>query len=260
MQKFIMPSYNLTKIKSAVVNGPGYCILKKVFSINDIKIARSRVEYLTEKNDGPRNKDIPASQNMYPGLIWRLLGKGEIFEKIATHPALLEIAREILGPKSQISCYVSNTVQPGMPGQTPHIDYPYYDGYFPSTDQNSQRPLLSVTLMTMLSEFNKQVGATGLIPGSQRSPSYPADQEEFFHNCIQIEGEPGDVAIFAGCIQHCSMPNKSQNTKKMGIIQSMVPAYVTPYQDFRIPEHVLADFTPEMRDLLASSRPYPMPL
>lgn len=262
MNNYTIPTYNLSEVKEEIVNGNGFYIMKNVFSPEDVKLAKLRVEYLTKHARIQTNVDNSKSgaHNSYggkkSGIVWRLLGKGKIFEKIALHPTLVEVTRELLGPKSQISSYMSNSVAPDSEGQAPHIDYPYYDGFFPTSEQNSPRPLLSLGIMIMLSEFTKENGGTAARPGSQRNPTYPHDREDFFRNSVQFEGQPGDVAFFAASIQHCAMPNRSPNFRR-GIVQSMIPVYLKPYQDINIgpqKEHI----QPEMRSLLALDHPYPM--
>jgi len=264
MNDFITPlNYNLTEVIHEITHGKGFYILRKGFSPKDIGLARARVDHLTKNNRVDTNTDVTqsAKHNSYGGksggIIWRLLGKGKIFEKIAQHPVTLEITRALLGPKSQISSYMSNTVQPGMGSQLPHLDYPYYEGYFPQNEHNIQRPLLSVSFMFLLSDFTVKNGGTAFRPGSQRSPSYPHDTEEFYRNMVQLEGEPGDIGIFGASTQHCAMGNNDVNPR-VGIVKSMVPVYLKPYHDIQVPEDTLSKASPDMRTILAVDHPYPM--
>ena len=41
------------------------------------------------------------------------------------------LSRVFLGEDAQLLGYTANTVAPGQPGQTPHLDYPYYHSFFP---------------------------------------------------------------------------------------------------------------------------------
>ena len=196
MHHYIRPlNYNLTQVVQEITNGKGFFVLRRGFSKKDVGIARSIVDHLTKHNRIDTNTDTTqsAKHNSYGGksggIIWRLLGKGKIFDKIVQHPVTLEITRALLGPKSQISSYMSNTVKPGMDAQIPHMDYPYYDGFFPSGEQNIQRPLLSVGFMILLSKFTAKNGGTAFRPGSQKQPSYPHDVEDFYRNMVQLEGK-----------------------------------------------------------------------
>ena len=60
-------------------------------------------------------------------MIWGLIKKGRIFEKLVLHPTVLEISRKLLGENAGVSSLSANTVLPGtLSPQTPHLDYPYY--------------------------------------------------------------------------------------------------------------------------------------
>ena len=155
------------------------------------------------------------------------LNKGRIFEKMAQHPIILSISNKILGETSQISSLAANTVLPGQGGQLPHLDYPYYRSFYPSANPNimDTAPPLATQFVTLLTDFTKENGGTALRPHSHHRPTYPEDEEEFHANAIQIEGKAGDVVVFAGAIQHCAMPNKS-NKLRTGMLQHMVPVYI----------------------------------
>lgn len=79
--------------------------------------------------------------------VWNLLNKGDIFRKVAVHPAVMAVGERMLGRDFQvidrfnlfknfkglkwfsfkIGSIASNTIFPGGPGQNPHLDYPYWD-------------------------------------------------------------------------------------------------------------------------------------
>ena len=53
---------------------------------------------------------------------------------MATHPVILEVSRKLLGDKCRLSSLSANSVLPGMEGQDPHLDYPYYRHLWPSKE------------------------------------------------------------------------------------------------------------------------------
>ena len=109
----------------------------------------------------------------------------------------------------------------------------------------------------MLTDFTAKNGATTFRPGSQRRPTYPRDVDKFYRHMVQPEGQAGDVIIFGGWIQHCAMANNDL-APRVGIVQSMIPVYVKPYQDIELCEEMLFNVSMEMRSLLALDHPYPM--
>ena len=165
--------------------------------------------------------------NNYRGLVWNLLSKGKVFQKMVQHPVILNISNAILGQDSQISSLAANTVLPGMKGQQPHLDYPYYRNFLPIDNPTllDNAPPLALQFVTLLTDFNLENGGTAVRPETHIRPRYPDDAKDFFDNAIQMTGKAGDVVIFHGAIQHCAMPNKSKDFRS-GILQHMAPIYV----------------------------------
>ena len=51
----------------------------------------------------------------------------------------------------------------------------------------SEGHLLSLTVVTLLTDFNPENGSTAYVPGSHIHPSYPHNKEEFFKRAIQVD-------------------------------------------------------------------------
>ena len=160
-------------------------------------------------------------------MVWALFNKGKIFEKLALHPVVMNISNIVLGERSSVSSLAANTVLPGNGGQLPHLDYPYYRMQLPSTNPHilDSAPPLSLQFVTLLTEFNSDNGGTAFRPNSHTLPRYPDDTDDFYKHAIQVRGQPGDMLVFAGALQHCAMPNRSKGLRA-GILQHMAPVYV----------------------------------
>lgn len=268
---FIIPSdYNLEKVLHAVtdINAPGWIKLEGVFSKEDVEMARERVAHHTNANFYMRrfeNQDEHEVQdelhNNYKGLVWALISKGKIFEKMAQHPIIVNVSSAILGQTAQISSLAANTVLPGMKGQLPHVDYPYYRNFLPKDDPFilDNAPQLATQFITLLTDFTEENGATALRPYSHIRPRYPDDPKDFFANSIQMTGKAGDMVIFAGAIQHCAMENGSKGYRS-GILQHMAPSYVKPFEDILayINDDIRSTASPTLRGLLGLDNPYPI--
>ena len=122
--------------------------------------------------------------NNYRGLVWNLLSKGRIFQKMVQHPVILNISNEILGQDAQISSLAANTVLPGMKGQTPHLDYPYYRNFLPVNNPTllDNAPPLALQFVTLLTDFNLENGGTAVRPATHIKPRYPDDPQARHRN------------------------------------------------------------------------------
>jgi len=267
MNDYIIPEdLDVNDIVDRITNGEGYFIIRGLYSEMDTEMARERVFYHTKAREFMRqvedhHVDFDERHNKFNGLVWALINKGKIFEKMAMHPVIMNISNILLGEKSQISSLAANTVLPGQPGQLPHLDYPYYRNFYPSVNPNimDSAPPLAVQFVTMLTDFTKFNGGTAVRPHSHHNPRYPEDQDEFMKNMIQVEGKPGDLVVFAGAIQHGAMPNTSKDFRA-GILQHMVPIYVKPFEAMNqyLRDDIKEKATPQLKRLLALDHPYPI--
>jgi len=243
-------------------NSPGYFKLEKLFSKKDVELAKERVMYHTNTNKymkmikNKENKD--ALHNNYVGLIWTLLNKGKIFEKMVQHPVLYNISNAILGQNAQISSLAANTVLPGMEGQKPHLDYPYYKSLMSQMDMVKSRTL-TLTFLIMLTDFTVENGGTAVRRGSHSIPTHPEDVNDFFANADQVTGNQGDVIVFSGALQHCAMPNKSKMFRS-GIIMQMATVYMKTFEDIvnLTQDSVKTRATPTLRTLLGLDHTFPL--
>merc|ERR1712079_57314 len=239
MNNFQIPEgFNLDAVVEAVTKGAGWIKLEQMYSAADVERAKEVVYHhnQADKRNVTLNKHKHETRdeahNKYNGLVWALFNKGRIFEKM-----------------------------PGQEGQLPHLDYPYYRSFYPSTNHNimDTAPPLAVQFVTLLSDFTKENGGTGIRPHSHHLPRYPDDVEDFYANMIQMEGKAGDVVVFAGAIQHCAMPNRSKGLRT-GMLQHMVPVYIKPFEAMSdyVREEIKARATPAMKRILALDHPYPV--
>lgn len=81
-----------------------------------------------------------------------------------------------------------------------HRDIPYQE-------YTTSRPI-SINVFYCLSPFNKETGATQLLPYSHRYEKFPSI-DFIDKNAIYIEANPGDVVIFDSWLYHRATPNTS---------------------------------------------------
>ena len=192
--------------------------------------------------------------------VWNLLNKGEVFERMVQHPAVMQLVGAFLGDGFIMGSVAANRILGGGPGQEPHIDYPYWDlykrGSFP-TNINSSYPL-NCQATVLLHDFTELNGATAFVPGSHGDLRYPDDEALFTANAQRMTGRAGDVVVFNGMVWHCAMPNRSDADRTAVLIQYLAK-FVKPMEDQvrGVRDDVVERATPQLRQLMGMDYPYP---
>ncbi|MEX1829277.1 phytanoyl-CoA dioxygenase family protein [Luteibacter sp. CQ10] len=192
--------------------------------------------------------------------VWNLLAKGDVFSRMAAHPAIMRVMRAFIGSEFIMGSIAANRILPGGPGQEPHIDYPYWDFHSPETHpaRINSTFALNAQATIMLDPFTEETGATAFVPGSQRELHYPDEGDRFFERCERMLGEPGDTVVFFGAVWHCAMPNRSA-IDRSAIITQYLPKFVKPMEDLpaALPKAFVENASPDIRQLLGLNYPYP---
>lgn len=264
MKRYTRDTVDVDEIVQELLNGEGVVLLSGLFTPEQIAEARAIImEHSDEASEKVTHFQGAAEAEGTISLqrrVWNLLAKGEVFSHMATHPVLMQILRKFLGSEFIMGSIAANRLLPGGPGQEPHVDYPYWDFHAPETHPvglNGSFPM-NAQVSVILDPFTKQSGATAYVPGSQRELHYPRESDKFFERCVQMEGEPGDVALFYGVTWHCAMPNNADHDRNAVLIQYL-PKFVKPMEDMpaALPQSFIDEASPDMRQLLGLNYPYP---
>lgn len=253
-------------IVNELLDGSGAVTLRGLFTRAEITEARDIV--MRESDGDERGKKVThfqgdaerAGRINLQRRVWNLLAKGEVFSRMAAHPAIMKVMRAFIGSEFIMGSIAANRILPGGPGQEPHIDYPYWDFHSPETHPariNSSFPL-NAQATIMLDPFTEETGATAYVPGTQRLLRYPDESDRFFERCERMLGEPGDTVIFFGAAWHCAMPNRS-NVDRTAIITQYLPKFVKPMEDMpaSLSEEFVRNASADIRQLLGLNYPYP---
>ena len=112
---------------------------------------------------------------------------------------------------------------------------------------------MNMQILIPLDDLTKENGATSIRPGSQTVVEYPSNVEEYrsksqkyltkyylplliLQQIVKIENEDrilakaGDAVMFVGTLQHCAMPNHSQASRSVILLQYL-PKWVRPMED-----------------------------
>lgn len=263
---FTQDNLDTGAIVNELLDGIGAVTLRGLFTPEEIAQARDIV--MRESDVDDRGGKVThfqgdaerAGRISLQRRVWNLLAKGDVFSRMAAHPAIMEVMRAFLGSEFIMGSIAANRILPGGPGQEPHIDYPYWDFHSPKTHPariNSGFPL-NGQVTIMLDPFTEETGATAYVPGTQRELRYPDENDRFFERCERMLGEVGDTIVFFGAVWHCAMPNRSQ-IDRSAIITQYLPKFVKPMENIpaALPDAFVRNASPDIRQLLGLNYPYP---
>jgi len=246
-----------------LLTGKGAVVIRRGFTPAEIAEARELImEYSADEERETHFVGGSRDKVHLQRRVWNLLNKGEIFESMVQHPAVVAITGAFLGDEFILGSIAANRLLPGGPGQEPHIDYPYWDLYkrssFPARINSSYPLNLQATIL--LDPFTAETGATAFLPLSQKELAYPdeTDRETFHAHAERMLGDPGDIVLFNGMCWHCAMPNVSEANRSAVLIEYL-PKFITPLEDQRsgVRQEVVDRGTPLFRQLMGLEYPYP---
>lgn len=255
----------LPELLDELLTGGGAIRIRQAFPADEIAEARRLIHHYSEQEaekethfQGANTERLHLQRR-----VWNLLNKGEVFEQMVQHPAVVRIVGKFLGSAFIMGSVAANRLLPGGPGQEPHVDYPYWDMYkrdeFPY-QMNSSYPL-NAQATVLLDPFTPETGATAYLPGSQQNLAYPSEEDRprFHQEAHRMIGDPGDCVIFNGMVWHCAMPNTSTDVDRTGILIEYLPKFIAPLEDLRrgVRPDVVARATPLLRQLMGLDYPYP---
>jgi ectoine hydroxylase-related dioxygenase (phytanoyl-CoA dioxygenase family) len=223
-------------------DGPGYVVIPSLINASDAAQARSLALEIAASPDASTLGNKRNGQRHVGGL----LARGEIFERVVQHPAIIEIAEAMLGDDMTLGAYSARILYPGATEMGVHIDYPYWAMRGPFV----LRPPLMVQVIWMLQDFTERNGATLVAPGSQLRCARP-DRERFAREAVKITGAAGDAIISHGLLWHDTSQNHTDEPRVALLINYGLKV-IRPMDSAiaKVPPEVLERATPKLRQLL----------
>ncbi|MCF6196902.1 MAG: phytanoyl-CoA dioxygenase family protein [Emcibacter sp.] len=174
----------------------------------------------------------------------RIFSRSLLSHKLATHPVILGIMDDILGPycqQYQIHLTQAIRIDPGETRQILHRDDDMLP--CPAPDIN-----LMANVMWALEDFTVENGATVVWPGSHKFPlSREAPEEEL----TQAVMKKGSALIWLGTTQHCGGENRSQSPRSgLTISYSLGWLRQAENQFLAYPPEIAKKFPSQIQDLI----------
>lgn len=219
----------------------GYAIVEDVLAPDFIREIREELDHLEAERPGG---DIPPGP--FTGFHTRrwfdVLNDGEVWQRVATHPALLPVLEAVLGPTFLLSTMGSAVIGPGEEAQPIHCDDQLY---------LMDRPHKNLVCNTMwaLSDFTEENGATRVVPGSNHLDRYP--DRAAAYETVPVEMPMGSVAFVVGTCYHGAGANRSDDIR-WGLTINYCSGAVRQQENYMlaIPPERMMTFPPQLQDLL----------
>jgi ectoine hydroxylase-related dioxygenase (phytanoyl-CoA dioxygenase family) len=224
----------------------GWLCLKGVMDGGFLEEARDAVERLWEQegeNAGAEFRKEPGARRLA-----NLVDKGEIFERVVSHPLVLAAVQHVLGADFKLSSLNARSTDPRWPERQPlHCDagaVPDAAGFW------------VCNTIWLLDDFTAENGATRIVPGSHRWRKLPqaelADPQAAHADEVLVLGEAGSVVVMNTHAWHGGTANRT------GMPRRALHAFYTrgdkpqqQYQKALLRPETQARLSPALRRILA---------
>jgi len=176
--------------------------------------------------------------------IARLVARSEACRELALHPLVLETVRQLFEGQcyhAQLTMTQAIRVLPGAAAQGLHRD----DNVFPFLHP---RPPSVLFGMWALSEFDRDNGATRLIPGSNQWGDQEAPHERL---AVAAEMSPGSLLIWEGATYHGAGANLTSQLRTGALIGYSL-GWLRQFENqyLAVPPELARTLSPVMQELL----------
>jgi ectoine hydroxylase-related dioxygenase (phytanoyl-CoA dioxygenase family) len=233
----------------------GFVILRDVLGAAEVDALRRALQpYLDLELEGRNDFEGVRTRRVYS-----LVGRGEVFERTAEHPAVLDFVDTLLRPGYLLTASQAICIGPGETPQPIHFDDTFYTLPRP-------RPAVSVSTIWALDDFTAGNGGTEVIPGSHRwsdervAGAYLDERDgagpdpALLEKLVPVEMPAGSLVIFAGTLLHRGGANRSAGVRRAFSHQYCEP-WARQQENFMlsIPPERTRRMSPRLRQLIGYS-------
>lgn len=228
----------------------GYIVLPNLVPSSLLDALRTRVEELFQ--DEGENAGSEFRREPFARRLANLVDKGEVFQRLAAYPEVLERVAYVLPPRFKLSSLNARSADPHSPEAQPlHCDA----GSLPD-----EKGYCVCNTIWLLDDFTSENGATRIVPGSHRWGKLPqqvlSDPAAPHPGEILVTGSAGSVVIMNTHAWHGGTANRTAKPRRA--LHSFYCRYDQPQQQYQkrlLRPETQAQITGELRTLLALDDP-----
>jgi ectoine hydroxylase-related dioxygenase (phytanoyl-CoA dioxygenase family) len=192
-------AFSMTAEEKIFLQEQGYLIVRNVMDpgwLEELREATGRLLREEGENAGGEFRKEAGSDRLA-----NLVDKGECFERLVSHPLLLEAVEVVLGPDWKLSSLNYRAALPGDQGLQPlHCDM----GLVPDSLGNAV-----FNSIWMLDDFTPENGPTRFVPGSHKSGMLPTHGSAPHPDEMVALGKAGDVILTNAHMWHGGTANRT---------------------------------------------------
>jgi ectoine hydroxylase-related dioxygenase (phytanoyl-CoA dioxygenase family) len=186
--------------------------------------------------------------------VYTLVGRGRVFEEIASDARLLAILDQLLLPNYLLSADHAICILPGEKAQNLHFD----DGFYPFP---RPRPAFSISTIGAIDAFTPENGGTVMYPGSHKWTAERAqavrdtlargETSEDTERVIHLTMPAGALCVFHGTLLHGGGANQT-DAPRLSFTNQYCEPWARPQENFflGVPKERVRAMSREMQILL----------
>jgi ectoine hydroxylase-related dioxygenase (phytanoyl-CoA dioxygenase family) len=228
----------------------GFIVLDKVLDTSQLAELRSRVATLFDEEG--ESAGIEFKQESGARRLANLVNKGQLFQQIVSHAAVLPCIEDVLGPSYKLSSANARSVNPrSLTPQPLHCDM----GAVPD-----ELGFWVCNAVWMLDDFTEENGALRAVPGSHRWGKLPSDELTDLTaphpDEVLLTGEAGTVLVMNAHMWHGGTGNATDRPRCA--VHAFYCRRDKPQQQYQkqlLDDEVTDSLSSDMRHLLAIDDP-----
>ena len=240
----------MTREQTEQLDQAGWVCLPGAMDARFLEEARAEVERLWEaegENAGAEFRKEPGARRLA-----NLVDKGAVFERVVSHPLVIEAVRRVIGGDFKLSSLNARSTDPMWAEAQPlHCD---------AGAVADESGFSICNTIWLLDDFTTENGATRIVPGTHLARQLPqqalADPQAAHPEQVLVLGKAGDVVIMNTHAWHGGTANRTASPRRaLHAFYTRGDKPQQQYQKALLRPETQARLSPELRRILALDDP-----